>query len=176
MSTLCEAFDYFENISSHEISKRDTRIVTKMLKELSSHSSGGTFDFISLWRKGSKQITGFNTIKRHARPYSNIYPDFCGVHAELDVIKQSDKIDMTLNGGTMYVVGVSSRSSNTLLNTLPCAACARMLADNTNINYIVCYFNGKLTRFKMNSIKKYAEDFVIKESKNDWVLMNMLNA
>jgi tRNA(Arg) A34 adenosine deaminase TadA len=115
--------------------------------ESKGHDSGGSYDMIALWVKGSNYIRGFNRLNRAASTIDISYPDVCGVHAELDLWRKSDGI----KGGTIYIAGKRNSSGTFMTNTRPCIYCSALLMES-GVRYAVFYSDGLPSKIKVSNL------------------------
>lgn len=106
------------------ISSRDANYLDRALALAHDHSSGGTYDMVALWVKGSRQLTGLNRLDRPAITISEHYPNICGMHAELELYR---RFPTSLRGGTLYVAGKLSNTSSPMSSTMPCKYCTPLM-------------------------------------------------
>lgn len=111
------------------------------------HNSGGSYNMFAIWVKGSQVKIGKNALKRAAKAESELYPEICGFHAELDLYRQHPE----MRGGTLYVAGRKNRSNAIMLNTKPCEYCSALLAG-TRVNWVVYLKNGIFVKNRIDSL------------------------
>lgn len=116
------------------VSKADVTILEKLREISLEHSSGGSYNMIAKWVKGSRSALGFNKLDRRATTINDAYPEICGVHAELDLFYKLPPV----KGGTVYIAGSRAKTSTYMPNTSPCIYCKTILAE-TYVRYIVFY-------------------------------------
>ena len=93
--------------------------------------------------KGNRRIVGKNQTRVPGHAKHEIYPDFCGRHAELHVYLQAKKSGVKMKRGTLYVAGVNlNRKRTTMANTRPCEFCRELLERHTDIRFIVYIKDG----------------------------------
>lgn len=132
----------------HKLTNRDIQNLTKAIDLALDHNSGGSYNMIALWVKGSNVVVGNNILKRPAYPQNDTYPEICGFHAELDLYK---KMGNTMRGGTVYVGGRKARSNSIMINTKPCIYCANLLHE-TNTNWVVYIYNNQFTKTRIENL------------------------
>jgi|688.fasta_scaffold552230_1 hypothetical protein len=140
--------DLEDILEATKLTSSDVSILEKLTEESSSHSSGGSYNMLARWFKGSRAITGKNRLDRPASTMNDDYPDVCGVHAELDLFYRLPNI----KGGTIYIAGTRAKTGAIMPNTMPCIYCHTIL-NETNIRYLVYYENGE--PIKRQIIKHY---------------------
>lgn len=92
-------------------------------------------------------IVGFNDLNNPASLKHDSYPAACGMHAELSLWHQAAG---RLQGGTVVVAGVVSKSRNEMSNTTPCRYCASLLED---VRWIICNLNGTVVKTTPSALK-----------------------
>lgn len=122
----------------HPCSQKDLVMLSRALRRAQRHDSGGSYSMAALAVRGKPHATGLNTLNEHAASKSEIYPEFCTTHAELNLWSKHPH----LRGYTVYVAGIYSVSGNTMLNTKPCVYCAALLKA-AGVKYVVYYRNGR---------------------------------
>lgn len=129
----------FDHLNSDlKVSKADI-ITLEKLREISlEHMSGGSYNMVAKWVKGSRSALGYNKLDRRATTINDAYPEICGVHAELDLFYKLPPV----KGGTVYVAGSRAKTMTFMPNTSPCIYCKTILAE-TYVRYIVFYNNDK---------------------------------
>lgn len=133
-----------------KVSRSDILILEKLRETSLDHVSGGSYNMVAKWVKGSRSALGFNKLDRRATTINEAYPEICGVHAELDLFYKLPPV----KGGTVYVAGSRARTHTPMPNTSPCIYCKTILAE-TYVRYIVFYENNqpiKLPLIKWSSI------------------------
>lgn len=113
----------------------------RLCEQAKQHNSGGSYDMLSMWSKGSSRIYGKNKLERLASTIVSDYPEICGVHAELDMWRTGG----VRGGGTVFIAGRRSKSGEPIENTHPCVYCLALLTE-MKIRSIVYYVNGKPTK------------------------------
>lgn len=101
------------------------------------HCSGGSFDMVCHYRKHSRLYIGYNKLDRPAITIDDQYPEFCGVHAELDLFRRHKNLD----GGTIYIAGKLAKTGTMMPNTQPCIYCATIL-NEAGVKNAVFYEDG----------------------------------
>jgi len=119
-----------------KVSKAEILTLDKLREQSLEHVSGGSYNMVAKWVKGSRSALGYNKLDRRATTINDAYPDICGVHAELDLFYKLPPV----KGGTVYVAGSRARSLTYMPNTSPCIYCKTILAE-TYVRYIVFYNN-----------------------------------
>lgn len=112
-----------------------------------THSSGTGRDIVAVAVKGSKWAMGKNYLTREARSMSDLYPDGCGVHAELDLWHSG----VSLGRSTVYVAGIAENSGNALQSTMPCCYCSAILFQ-ANVKKVVAMHLGNLYSVKTREL------------------------
>lgn len=138
----------FSNFAMPRASSNDIAILEKLSQDSAEHSSGGSYNMLARWIKGSRVVTGKNRLDRPASTMNDDYPDICGVHAELDLFYRLPPI----KGGTLYIAGSRAKTGAKMPNTSPCIYCHTIIRE-TNVRYIVYYNEGKA--IKMPIVKYY---------------------
>lgn len=136
--------------SEFNVSRSDIVILEKLRETSLDHISGGSYNMVAKWVKGSRSALGFNKLDRRATTINDAYPDICGVHAELDLFYKLPPV----KGGTVYIAGSRARTLTFMPNTSPCIYCKTILAE-TYVRYIVFYNNNypvKMPLIKWSSI------------------------
>lgn len=114
---------------------KETRILDRLRQQSAHHTSGGSYNMLAAWVKGSTWHTGKNRLTRPANTIDPRYPELCGFHAELDLWNK-----VQFRGGTMYVAG--TRESGTPMdNSTPCVYCAAIL-EAAQVRWVICYSNN----------------------------------
>lgn len=124
------------------MSVKDARIFHRAQELAYDHRSGGQWNMVAIWRKGGRHFYGFNRLDRPAAPISDIYPEICGQHAELDLYRKHPE---NLGGGTVYVAGAHDSSGTLIESTRPCKYCAAIL-DASNVRFVVYRQDGYLIK------------------------------
>jgi hypothetical protein len=124
--------------SEQKVSRSDIIILEKLRETSLDHMSGGSYNMVAKWVKGSRSALGFNKLDRRATTINDAYPEICGVHAELDLFYKLPPV----KGGTVYVAGSRARTLTFMPNTSPCIYCKTILAE-TYVRYIVFYNNNQ---------------------------------
>jgi deoxycytidylate deaminase len=124
-------------------------ILENLCRSASDHNSGGSYDMLAMWVKGSKWIQGRNRLDRPAYTIDPSYPEVCGVHAELDLWHKAD----SLNGGTVYIAGRRNNSGTIMTNTRPCIYCSAILIE-TGVRYAVFYVDGEPRKMRVSNLLK----------------------
>lgn len=117
-----------------KISKAEIATLDRVREISLDHISGGSYNMVAKWVKGSRSALGFNKLDRRATTINDAYPEICGVHAELDLFYKLPPV----KGGTVYVAGSRARTSTFMPNTAPCIYCKTILAE-TYVRYIIFY-------------------------------------
>lgn len=112
-----------------------------------SHESGGTYDMVAYWIKGSHLIAGYNRLDRPAMTIHDDYPDILGVHAELDLYRRAK----SLKGGTVFIAGKINKSGSRMRNTRPCAYCSVILHE-CGVKNVVYYNNGSPAKASVSDL------------------------
>lgn len=120
----------------HTPTKKQYGLLADVQSDVYHHNSGGSFNMMAVWNKGSVWATGKNDLYRSASNFSDIYPEMCGIHAELDIQRNNN-----IKGGTIYIAGYHESSGSPLANTRPCRYCATIL-DLEKVRWVVYYSNG----------------------------------
>lgn len=94
------------------------------------HNSGGSFHVLAGTRQG---VVGKNYI---TKPAPSHFPDTCGRHAEIHLLKRTD-----LKRETVYVVGRNA-SGNVMRTTRPCEYCMSELVE-AGVRRLVYFKDGK---------------------------------
>ncbi len=131
---MYDTFEYL-NTSDSEISFLD-----KLANDSLLHTSGGSYNMLARWKKGSRVVTGRNRLDRPASTMDGSYPDVCGIHAELDLHYRA-----TLKGGTVFVAGTKSSSRSIMGNSGPCIYCAALLRES-GVRAVVFYCDGEAVK------------------------------
>lgn len=129
------------------MTNRDQIYLTKAIDLALDHSSGGSYNMVALWVKGSNVIAGNNILKRLARHENETYPEICGFHAELDLYKKSPN----MRGGTIYVGGRKRTSNSIMINTKPCEYCATLLMT-TKVNWVVYLHKSRFIKNRIDEL------------------------
>ena len=132
-------FTRYDTYSTFRPTGNDQSILSKVAEESSYHVSGGNYNMLARWYKGSKVETGKNRLNRPASTLNVEYPDICGVHAELDLFFKSN-----LKGGTVYIAGTRKNGSK-MNNTCPCIYCMTILRQ-AGIRSIVFYKESQASK------------------------------
>jgi len=132
------------NLPLPKISANDISILEKLSLDSKDHSSGGSYNMLARWIKGSRVITGKNRLDRPACTMNDDYPDICGVHAELDLFYRLPPV----KGGTLYIAGSRAKTGVKMPNTSPCIYCHTIIRE-TNVRYIVYYNAGIPTKMPL---------------------------
>jgi hypothetical protein len=127
--------DILEEIDQDlKVSKADVAILHRIREASLGHISGGSYNMVAKWVKGSRSALGFNKLDRRATTINDAYPEICGVHAELDLFYKLPPV----KGGTVYIAGSRAKTHTYMPNTSPCIYCKTILAE-TYVRYIVFY-------------------------------------
>lgn len=130
-------------------SRKDIDVLSNAFNFVRNHDSGGSYSMAAVLRKSKPKAVGFNSLYSPAILKNDIYPELCGVHAELNLWMQYP--DMT--GCTVYITGVISKSRNLMSNTIPCIYCAAIL-EASGARYVVCYMDNKIIKVRTNQLLK----------------------
>lgn len=133
-----------------QITKNDVNILEKLAEQSLDHISGGSYNMLAKWVKGSRSHIGINQLSRRASTMDDNYPDVCGVHAELDLFYKVPPV----KGGTVYIAGTRARTKTKMPNTSPCIYCKTILAE-AYVRYVVFYKNGKPIKLPLAKWHKY---------------------
>lgn len=114
-----------------------------------AHTSGGSYNMVAVWAKGSRRVIGTNSVGRLAETIGGPYPPMTGVHAELDLVH---KPPHGLSRGTVYIGGWLS-TGNKMARTQPCIYCAEMLVQ-ARVKYVVFSIDQYIMKFSPNSLTK----------------------
>jgi deoxycytidylate deaminase len=128
-------------------SDSDIGTLFKVAYDSNQHSSGGSYNMMARWMKGSFVITGANRLHKPAHLVDSSYPDISGIHAELDSWKQHKK----MKGGTIYVAGTVEASGNLMQNTLPCVYCASLLFSS-GVRFVVGFEDGIPVKYRVKDL------------------------
>lgn len=139
MSSSAKTNRYARNPCRSIASRNADEILTRLEDDSLAHSSGGTFNVMARWIKGSRQLTGFNALTRPALTVDDSYPQTCGIHAELDLYRRGREV---LGGGVVYIGGSRQQSRSIMSNTQPCVYCAAIL-DSCNVRFVVYRFDER---------------------------------
>lgn len=120
--------------------KRDYTFFARTQLAAVQHSSGGSFDMVALYVKGSTHSWGFNKLRRSAAVTDSTYPEIMGMHAELDLYRRSIK-----SSGTVYIAGNHHKSGTPLVNSGPCLYCAAILKAAC-VRYVVFVYKGVIVK------------------------------
>lgn len=91
--------------------------------------------------KGSRFATGKNELKRSGSTMDSSFVNpLVGVHAELCLYANN-----SIRGGTVFIVGVRSKSGTPLSTTRPCNYCAAIL-DAAKVRFVVYMQDGIATK------------------------------
>lgn len=131
----------------HVPTSSDISMLLTVTEISTKHSSGGSYDMVAAWSKGSRFEFGFNRLNRAASTIDKSYPDVCGVHAELDLWRKLDK----LRGGTIYVAGKRSSSGTIMDNTRPCIYCSAILVE-AGVRNVVFYSNSIPRKLRVSDL------------------------
>ena len=121
-----------------EITKGDINILGKLSEQSLHHKSGGSYNMLAKWVKGSRSHLGLNRLTRRANTMDETYPEICGVHAELDLFYRTP----SLKGGTVYIAGTRNKTKTQMPNTSPCIHCKALLAE-AYVRYVVFYSDNE---------------------------------
>ncbi len=132
----------------HKLTKRDQFLITMAIDLAGNHSSGGSYNMVALWAKGSNIRIGYNELYRQANRTSQIYPEICGTHAELDLYR---RMGADMRGGRLYVGGRKQSNNAIMMNTKPCVYCAQLLST-TKTNWIIYIDNTTFTKNKVEDL------------------------
>lgn len=117
-------------------SPSEIEILWNLDQESRSHESGGSYNMLAQWRKGSRVATGRNRRNRRASTMSDDYPETCGIHAELALYHL-----VKPRGGIVYVAGTRTSETSKMPTTVPCIYCMALL-EGCKIRAVVFYLNG----------------------------------
>lgn len=134
------------------ITKTDLVTLNKLTEMSLDHISGGSYNMVAKWVKGSRSTYGYNKLDRRASTMDNAYPDVCGVHAELDLFYRMP----TIKGGTVYIAGSRARTHTLMPNTSPCLYCKALLAE-TYVRYVVFFDSGKPIKLPLAKWHNYSK-------------------
>lgn len=138
----------YSNVDEHlTVYKSDKRYYDVALGLARLHSSGGTYNMACVWNKGQWRETGYNRLDSPAHLKSDIYPEPCGIHAELNLWTKYKR----LRGGTVYVAGILDTSRSTMSNTQPCVYCAALL-QSSGVRNAVYMLNGVLVKSRVEGL------------------------
>ena len=98
---------------------------------------------LARWVKGSRSAIGKNRLNRPAATVTDVYPDICGIHAELNLFHNS-----SFRGGTVYIAGAKQRSGTTMLNTHPCEYCMAIMIA-AGVRSVVFYKEGIPSKIRL---------------------------
>ncbi len=133
------------------LTEKDKSYMRQAQQFANNHDSGSTYDMVAMYAKGSLRLLGGNQLNRPANTISELYPDWRGVHAELDLWLTIHKMDREIRGGTVYVAGKKSQSKICLSTTKPCVYCAAILVS-TKINFVVFYHDRTIKKMKVSDL------------------------
>lgn len=126
---------------------REIATLDRLQRKAFEHCSKGSYNMVSVARKGSTHIYGYNRLDRPASTISDTYSDICGVHCELDIWQQQND----LKGYTVFVAGRREKTSSAMPNTRPCVYCSVILFQAGAKNAIY-YENGKPCKASMEDL------------------------
>lgn len=124
------------------VSSKDISLLHLADQQASTHNSGGSYDMVALLAKSKPVAFGFNSLSNPAILKSSIYPEMCGMHAELDLWRQCPE---DMKGGSVYVAGRATKSTNMMANTTPCVYCAAILTL-AGVRHIICYSDNNVIK------------------------------
>lgn len=129
------------------LSVRDQGYYGRALSLAESHDSGGSYSMVAMLCDPKPIIIGYNDLNNPAFLKHDSFPQECGMHAELSLWHQAAG---RLQGGTVVVAGVVSKSRNEMVNTTPCRYCASLLSE---VRWIICNLEGKIVKTTPSELK-----------------------
>lgn len=141
---------------SYRVSSRDEALIRHALNQASDHDSGGSYSMAAVLGRPKPVEVGFNALDNPAWLKHDSYPQLMGMHAELHLFTRATRDDM--DGSTVAIHGVASKSRNPMNNTLPCVYCGAILVA-CNVRWVLCIRDTDIVKlqpaelFKPTSLK-----------------------
>lgn len=130
---------YAQPENTFHISNSDDSLYQRAMADALTHVSGGSYN-MAAWLSNSKPIGyGLNQLSSPALLKSDLYPEVCGLHAELSLWSNYKEF---LSGGTVAIGGWVAKSSNPMSNTLPCTYCATIL-HQAGVRWVIASLNAE---------------------------------
>jgi hypothetical protein len=128
------------------VTVKDRKMIDLLTDIARSHDPGypSSYSMVAVLTKGKRRIFGFNKLKSPALLKNDIYPEICGIHAELHIWHQVKTNSIDIRNGTLYVSGVANNNLNArMTNTSPCKYCSTLLND-MNVKTVVSLREGNI--------------------------------
>ncbi|RME11189.1 MAG: hypothetical protein D6816_02470 [Bacteroidetes bacterium] len=147
---------------------KDELNYSQALYRASNHESGGTYNMCATIAKNSSRVIGYNSLSELAFLKSDVYPEFCGIHAELDAFISATRSNLNIDNSTIYIAGTNSNKKE-LDTTVPCFACMRLITQLSRISWIVCNYNGDTIKFRSKHGFNLLNRCTYPDYEADWV-------